>query len=76
MQPRQKVEPLVEEILRLVAAKQEDDQLKWHEDGSVKVQVGKIIPEDSVAKRTLLSIRYVDTRERLEREHGGKLFPG
>jgi hypothetical protein len=46
-QPRLKVEPLVDEIVRLIVTKQEDDRLQWREDGSVKVLVGKIIPADS-----------------------------
>lgn len=53
IQPRLKVEPLVEEIVRLIVAKHEDDRLQWHDDGSVKVLVGKIIPADSAVKQTL-----------------------
>jgi hypothetical protein len=57
MQARLKVEPLVEEIAGLVVAKQKDDRLQWHEDGSVKVLVGKIIPEGSAVKQTLAGRR-------------------
>jgi hypothetical protein len=39
------------------ASKQEDDRLQWHEGGSVKVLVGKIIPESSAVKQTLAGRR-------------------
>ncbi len=71
MQTRLKVEPLVEEIVRLVVAKQLDDRLQWHDDGSVKVLVGKIIPEDSAVKQTLAGRRKrfrEKLTERLEAE--------
>jgi hypothetical protein len=57
MQPWLKVEPLAEEIVRLIVAKQEDDRLQWREDGSVKVLVGNIIPADSAVKQTLAGRR-------------------
>jgi hypothetical protein len=57
MQPWLKVELLAEEIVRLIVAKQEDDRLQWHEDGSVKVLIGKIIPTDSAGKQTLAGRR-------------------
>jgi hypothetical protein len=74
MQPRLKVEPLVEEIVRLIVAKQGDDRLQWHEDGSVKVLVGKIIPADSAVKQTLAGRRKRFREklvERLEAEGWG-----
>lgn len=57
MQHRLKVEPLVEEVVRLIVTKQKDQRLQWHDDGSVKVLVGKIIPADSAAKQTLAGRR-------------------
>jgi hypothetical protein len=57
MQARLKVEPLVEEIVRLIVAKQEDDRLQWHDDCSVKVLVGNIFPADSAVKQTLAGRR-------------------
>lgn len=57
MQARLKVEPVVEEIVRLVVTQQKDQRLQWHDDGSVKVLVGKIIPQDSAVKQTLAGRR-------------------
>lgn len=71
MQARLKVEPLVEEIVRLILTKQKDQRLQWHDDGSVKVLVGKIIPADSVVKQTLAGRRKrfrVKLTERLAAE--------
>jgi hypothetical protein len=57
MQPRLKVEPLVEEIVRLVVRKQEDDRLRWSEDGSVRVLVGQVFPKGSAVRETLAGRR-------------------
>ena len=57
MQPRLKVEPLVEQIVRLIVSKQQDERLHWHDDGSVKVLVGKIIPKDAALRQTLAGRR-------------------
>jgi hypothetical protein len=51
MQPRLKVEPLAEEIVRLIVDKQEGDRLRWREGGSVKVLVGEVIPADSTGEQ-------------------------
>ena len=67
MQARLKVEPLVEEIARLIVAKHEDHRLQWHEDGSVKVLVGKIIQESSALKQTLAGRRKRFRKALLER---------
>jgi hypothetical protein len=53
MQARLKVEPLAEEIAKLVVAGKKDDRLKWHEDGAVRILIGVILPKDSAVKRTL-----------------------
>jgi hypothetical protein len=74
MQPRLKVEPLFEEIVRLILAKEDDDRLQWHEDGSVKVLVGKIIRDDSAVKQTPIGRRKRFREklvERLEAEGWG-----
>jgi hypothetical protein len=67
LKARLKVEPLAEEIVRLIVAKQQDDRLQWHEDDSVKVLVGKIIPADSAAKQTLAGRRKRFQKALLER---------
>ncbi len=52
-QPPLKVEPLVKEIVELIAKRQEDDRLKWAKGNQrVQIQIGKIIPDD-VAPQTL-----------------------
>ena len=53
MQPALKVEPVVNAIVDLIVRGQEDDRLKWYEDGRVKVMIGKILPEGSAFKQTL-----------------------
>jgi hypothetical protein len=57
MQPRLKVEPIVEEITRLIINRQQDDRLRWRADGTVQVLVGKILPEGSAVKQTLAGRR-------------------
>lgn len=57
MNPRLDVQPLVEEITRLILAGAEDDCLKWTEDGSVRVMVSTLIPEASISKQTLQARR-------------------
>jgi hypothetical protein len=57
MGPRLKLEPLAEEVVRLIVGRQEDDRLQWHKDGSVKVLIGKVIPQDSAYKQTLAGRR-------------------
>jgi hypothetical protein len=57
MQPRLNVKPLVEEIGRLIVATHEDERLMWREDGSVRVFVGKIIPDNSAVKQTRVGRR-------------------
>lgn len=45
-----KVEPLVEEVVRLVKKRVDDERLNWKKDGSVKINVGKIIPNTCSAQ--------------------------
>lgn len=53
MQRKLDVRPMAEEIVCLIVNRQEDDRLKWNHDGSVRVFVGKILPEGSAVKETL-----------------------
>ena len=57
MQPKWDPGPVVQEIVPLIANHQEDARLKWNEDGSVRVVIGKILPEGSAVKQTLASRR-------------------
>jgi hypothetical protein len=51
------VEPIAEEIVQLVLNRAKDDRLKWSQKGNVRVLVGKILPEFSAVKQTLLGRR-------------------
>ncbi len=53
MQPRLDIRPVAEEIVQLIIDHQEDERLKWNNDGSVRVQIGKILPKGSAIKPTL-----------------------
>lgn len=57
MQPRLNVEPLVEEIAALIVNRQQDERLKWHDDGHVQVVIGKLLPDGSAVKQTLTGRR-------------------
>jgi hypothetical protein len=57
MQARLDVRPLAEEVATLVVAGQEDERLKWYEDGRVQVVVGKILPGRSGPKQTVAGRR-------------------
>lgn len=56
-QSRLNVEPMAEEIVQLIMAHQEDERLKWRVDGSVWVQIGRILPQYSAVKQTLAARR-------------------
>ncbi len=47
------IRPLAEEIVSLILNHSEEDRLKWCDDGSVRVRIGKIIPGDGVPRQTL-----------------------
>jgi hypothetical protein len=53
MQPRLNVKPLAEEIAHLITEGRNDNRLKWNADGSVRVLIGKILPDDSAVQQTL-----------------------
>lgn len=50
---RVNVRPIAEEVAQQIIARQEDERLKWQDDGSVRVQIGMIFPAGSVVKQTL-----------------------
>jgi len=57
MQPKLDVLPMAQEVVQLIIVRQIDERLIWKEDGSVRIQIGKILPEDSAAKRTIAGRR-------------------
>jgi putative transcriptional regulator len=57
MQPRFKVEPVVEDLMESIRSRKDDARLKWHADGSVQIMMNKIIPEHSAAKETVAGRR-------------------
>jgi hypothetical protein len=69
MQPALKVEPIADELVRLVIDGRQDPRLRWWPDGTVRVCVAKILPTGSAAKETLAGRRKrlrVALVERLE----------
>jgi hypothetical protein len=70
-QPRLDVRALAEEVANLILRHQEDDRLRWYEDGRVRVLVGKVLPDGSAATQTLAERRKLfrqALRERLAAE--------
>jgi hypothetical protein len=57
MEPRLNVRPLAEETAQLIFNHVEDERLKWNKDGTVRVQIGKIIPAGSIKGQTLAGRR-------------------
>ena len=57
MQPRLNVKPLAEQVSELMFNHVTDECLNWNSDGSVKVLVGKISPDESAAKQTVAGRR-------------------
>lgn len=53
MQARLDIGPIAEEIVQLIIGYQKDERLRWNKDGSVRVQIGKVLPEGSAVKQTL-----------------------
>ena len=56
-QPNWDAAPVAEEIAKLIAGHQDDERLKWNKDGSVRVIIGKILPEGSAVNQTLAGRR-------------------
>ena len=57
MAPRLNVVQLAEEIAGLIVERKNDEQLRWNDDGSVRVLIGKVLPEGSAVKATLAGRR-------------------
>lgn len=57
MAARLDVKPMAEEIANLIFEKITDERLNWNADGSVRVAIGKILPDDSAASQTLAGRR-------------------
>lgn len=72
MQARLNIHPVAEEIVQLIIDHQEDERLKWNKDGSVRIQIGKILPEGSAVKQTLNGRRrrFRQTVDELLRNEG------
>jgi len=56
-QPNLNLKPIIDEIAKLIFNETRNERLEWSEDGSVYVQIGKIIPENSSFKQTVVSRR-------------------
>lgn len=52
-EPGLNVHPIAEEVAQLIIDRRPDERLKWNEDGSVRVQIGKILPAGLTSKQTL-----------------------
>ena len=66
MNPPLKVQPLAEEIAGLITGESEDDRLRWRPDGSVQVQIGKVIPGGGVIPAQTTGGRRKRFRKALE----------
>ncbi len=72
MAARLDVNPIAEGIAALIVKGQEDERLKWFDDGSVRVEIGKVISEWTAAKRTIQGRRrrFRGELEELLSRHG------
>ena len=72
MAARVDVNPIAEGIAALIVKGQEDERLKWFEDGRVRVEIGKVISEWTAAKRTIQGRRrhFREELEELLSRHG------
>lgn len=57
MTPRLDIRPLAQEVVQLILEGKSDERLKWNGDGSVRIRMGKILPERSAVKQTLAARR-------------------
>ena len=53
LQPKLNVMPIAEEICKLILSGKEDERLKWYDDGRVRINIGKIIPDKNTAAQTV-----------------------
>jgi len=51
------VKPIAKEVAQLILNGKNDDRLKWHEGGRVQVLIGRILPEGSSVRQTLIGRR-------------------
>lgn len=73
MAPRLDVKPLAAEVLNLILSGQNDPRLKWTGDKRVRINIGKIIPDDGY-KATVAGrrSRFNDHLSVLLKPHGWK----
>ncbi len=57
MQPRLDVKTIAKEIAQLIIKHRQDERLKWNKDGTVRIEIGKILPENFEFKQTLAGRR-------------------
>lgn len=57
MEPRLNVEPLAAELFELMQAGAQDERLRWNADGSVRIEIGKVIVAGRLAKETVIGRR-------------------
>ena len=51
------VEPMAQEVVRVILKRDRDERIRWNADGSVRVHIGKILPANSAVKQTLAARR-------------------
>ncbi|MHC4213974.1 MAG: hypothetical protein ACYSWP_11430 [Planctomycetota bacterium] len=51
------VKPMAYEIAQLILNGENDDRLKWYDDGHVRVNIGKILPDDFLTVKQTLAGR-------------------
>lgn len=56
-EPKLNVRQIAQEIVQLIIEGKQDERLKWYKDGSVRIHIGKILPEGSSFKQTLINRR-------------------
>lgn len=52
-----RIEPLTEEVVKLVVSGKDDPRLKWHSASKVRVLISKILPKGPTAQKTLIGRR-------------------
>jgi hypothetical protein len=73
MARRVDVKKLAAEVFQLMLDHAMDERLRWHPDGTVRVEIGKILPANTVYKQTLQDRRkrFRHALEELVRNAGG-----
>ena len=56
-QPNLNVKKIAEEIIPIMINKKLDERLKWYDDGTVRILIGKIISSNSASKETVANRR-------------------